>query len=383
MNTSAVVIDDTTLRDGEQSAGVAFSAEEKIAIAQKLDAMGVPELEIGIPAMGQDECEVMRAITGLGLRAGLLAWCRMNAGDIQAAKQTGVDMLDLSIPVSNQQMHHKLGIGASQVLERISQLVAVARDAGFSVCVGMEDASRADENFLAQVAEAAQTAGAQRLRFADTLGTLDPFTTKKKISRLRSLCDLELEMHAHDDYGLATANTLAAVVAGASHINTTVNGLGERAGNAPLEELVMALKHLHGIDTGINPQAIDDVSQYVAQASNRPVAWQKSIIGAGVFMHEAGIHVDGLLKDRRNYQSLDPHELGKDHSFVLGKHSGRAHLNNHLRTLGVQLDDWLTEQLLLQVRRFCSEYKCSPSDQILLAMVDGVLGSEDSVEAMA
>ena len=244
MHPRTVTIDDTTLRDGEQSAGVAFSLEEKIDIATRLDQLGVPELEIGIPAMGSREREAIRVLAGLGLKSRLLVWWRMRREDIHECLMLGVGMADLSMPVSRQQIGLKLKRDEAWVLATIKALVAEARDSGLAGCVGMEDASRADPAFLSRVAETAQAAGAERIRFADTVGVMEHFGVLETTKILRAATDLDIEMHAHDDLGLATANTLAAAMAGATHLNTTVNGLGERAGNAALEEVVLGLRQL-------------------------------------------------------------------------------------------------------------------------------------------
>jgi homocitrate synthase NifV len=274
-------------------------------------------------------------------------------------------MVNLSIPVSDIQIGAKLRGSRATALAMIADVVGYARDKDLDVAVGGEDASRADVGFLIEVMAAAKAAGARRFRIADTLGVLDPFSAYALIRALREASDLELEIHAHDDLGLATANTLAAIRAGATHASVTVVGLGERAGNAPLEEVAVALPQLYGCDTGIVLTELAEVAAIVAAAALRPIPLNKAIVGDHVFTHESGIHVDGLLKDRRTYQALDPALLGRAHRFVMGKHSGLAAIVASLTEMKLQASPRELPAILARVRELAGTTKATVTAETL------------------
>jgi homocitrate synthase NifV len=352
-----VIINDSTLRDGEQAPGVAFTLAEKVAIARALDEAGIDEIEAGIPAMGDGEIEAIAAIAAAVTSAEVIAWCRMTTEDVDAAIRAGVVRVHLSVPVSDRQIRAKFGTGRLDVLERIGRTVGYARARGLKVSVGGEDASRADLDFLVRVLHVAEEAGAHRFRYADTLGVLDPFGTYDIFRALCAETDLELEFHGHDDLGLATANTLAAIRGGATHASVCVLGLGERAGNAALEEVVAALRETQGRQTGAKLDRLTGLAEMVAAAACRPIPESKSIVGGSVFAHESGIHVSGLLRDAGTYEHLDPRTFGRERKIVLGKHSGSAAVRSMLRSLGLESDHRRVSEILTQVRARAMDMK--------------------------
>ncbi|MDA8336187.1 MAG: homocitrate synthase [Peptococcaceae bacterium] len=261
---------DTTLRDGEQAPGVAFNWREKVVIALLLDRLGVDQIEAGTPAMGEIEQEAIRAIAGLGLGCRITTWNRLVTADVRASLACGVRDVHLSGPVSDLQIRHKLGKTRGWVLERLREVLAYAVDHGCRVTAGAEDASRADEGFLLEFALVARAGGAARLRYADTVGVLEPLTVYERISRLRTkLDDMEIEFHGHNDFGLALANAVAALKAGAGCVDTTVGGLGERAGNTSLEDLLKVTQGLYGGGKGFNTSVLPALTRFVARASRR------------------------------------------------------------------------------------------------------------------
>ncbi len=364
-----IYINDTTLRDGEQAAGIVFSLEEKVAIATFLDTIGVQEMEVGIPAMGRDEAQAIRTIANLGLNAQLLGWNRAVLSDIQASIHCGLTRIHISIPVSDIQIQVKFQGQWAKMFKQLQGAISFARDHGLDVSVGGEDSSRADETFLLEAAQFAQENGAFRFRFCDTVGILDPFSTFEKVKKLTAALAIPVEMHTHNDLGLATANALAGVRAGAASINTTVNGLGERAGNAALEEVVMALRQIYGLKTNIQTERLLELSRFVAKTVNCPVPPWKAIVGANTFAHESGIHAHGVLNNPSTYEPFDPKDVGWQRRFVVGKHSGRHLLRQILQNYGIQLDASSSQRLLNAVRDLSTQLKRSLTIDELLTLV--------------
>jgi homocitrate synthase NifV len=314
---------DTTLRDGEQTPGVVFDLQDKLAIACLLDKTGIPEAEIGTPAMGEEEVRDMKTIAGQGFGFRTLSWCRANKDDLDMAFKTGTNGVHVSFPVSA--MHLKaMGKNEGWVMKSMRELLPYARDHAEYITAGAQDASRTNPEFLAAFVHTALNIGVSRIRIADTVGILNPFSTFRLLeSLLRQFPEANFEFHGHNDLGMATANSVAAYAAGAVCIDTTVNGLGERAGNTAMEEFIMAMKHSVGVPIPLNTIFFSELTEYVSKASGLPVPVNKPVTGPAVLCHESGIHTNLLLKNRETYQIISAASVGKkEQEFAYGKHSG-------------------------------------------------------------
>jgi len=345
-----IKIDDTTLRDGEQTAGVVFANDEKIHIAKMLDKVGVHQIEAGIPAMGGDEKEAIKKIASLDLNCSVMGWNRAVKSDIDASVECGVDAVAVSISSSDIHIEHKLIKSREWVLESVKTSVDYAKGFNLYVSVNAEDASRSDMEFLLQFARTARDAGADRLRYCDTLGILDPFEAFMRVKNIIDIIGIDIEMHTHNDFGMAIANAIAGIKAGATYVNTTINGLGERAGNAAFEELVMALKYIEGVDLGFNTTLFRALSEYVAEASSRILPTWKPIVGGNLFVYESESKASGVLVNPETYELFKEKDVGLERKVILGKYSGVSTIIYKLNTLGFKISRKEAEELAEIIR---------------------------------
>ncbi|MEO2241146.1 MAG: homocitrate synthase family protein [Euryarchaeota archaeon] len=371
-----VIIYDTTLRDGEQTPGVSFTPEQKLEIARLLDELGVQQIEAGFPVVSEGEREAVRRIAREGLDADILCLARTLRGDVDAAVECEVDGVITFIATSDLHLRHKLRMSREEVLERVADTVEYAKEHGLWVAFSAEDGTRTEFEFLERVYRTAEECGADRVHATDTVGVMIPEAMRLFVRRIREVVDVPVGVHCHDDFGLAVANSLAAVEAGAQAVSTTVNGLGERAGNAALEEVIMALEKLYGLDLGFNTEVLAELSRKVAEYSGIDVPPNKAIVGENAFRHESGIHVAAVLEEPRTYEPLDPREVGMDRKIVLGKHTGRKAVEAKLRELGVEPDEELIEEVLRRIKAL-GDRKVRITDSRLREIVERVVESRE------
>ncbi|MDR3220252.1 MAG: homocitrate synthase [Dysgonamonadaceae bacterium] len=367
---SSIWLIDSTLRDGEQAPGVAFFPDEKIRLARMLDAIGIDEIEAGTPAMGVEECETIRRIVHLGLHARISVWCRALKQDIAAAAQTGATGIHIAFPVSDIQLA-AIRKDWEWVNDTLPQMTDYARRLFPYISVGAQDAGRCHPERLFHFIALAEKQGVCRVRIADTVGVLTPLNTVNLIGSIKNKFPIiDLDFHGHNDLGMATANAITAWQSGASSLSVTVNGLGERAGNAALEEILMILSQ-----TGVNVKnkyaiaSLYALCRYVSTISGRPIPDGKPVCGALVFSHESGIHTHGTLSNTTAFQPFDGKIVGRESSRNLfGKHSGKKAVIDFLQKQDIVVKEEQIPFLMKKIKDTALKHKKNVSESKIIAL---------------
>jgi isopropylmalate/homocitrate/citramalate synthase len=347
----APIIYDTTLRDGEQTPGVSFRKEDKIRIATLLDEVGIPQLDAGFPAVSKGEKEAVRAVCDEGLEAEILCLSRARTDDIDHVLDIGADGVIVFMATSPIHLRDKLGISFEEARGRALDAVEYAKDHGLFTGLTAEDGTRTDLPTLLDLFRGAEDRKVDRVHIADTVGCILPEGMEKLVEGLVKEIKTPIGVHCHDDFGLALANSLAALRAGVRAVSATVNGIGERAGNCPTEELIMALEVLYGTELGMKTELLSELSQTVEEISGIRRGDAKAIVGKNCFTHESGIHVAAVLKNPLTYEPFLPELVGRKREIVIGKHSGKKAVEHGLESLGMTLDEDGVLRVLLEVKR--------------------------------
>lgn len=346
-----VVVYDSTLRDGEQMPGIAYTLEQKIKIARALDEMGIPQIEAGFPIVSPEERKSVRTISSLGLEADILALSRVSINDINAVVDCDVDMILLFVGSSDLHLKHKLRCDIRQIKERTVEAIEYAKEHGIRVSFSSEDSTRTREEILLDLLKTASEMRIDRVGITDTIGGATPEAIFYLVRKVREVVGkTPVSVHLHNDFGLALANALAGVKAGARAVATTVNGIGERAGNVPLEEFVMAMKVLYGSDLGIDTTGFYRLSRMVSEFSGVPVHPNKPLVGENAFSHESGIHVAALLKNTATYEAIHPELVGNRRHLKLGKHTGSTFVKRLLKEKHISATEDEVFQILDRIK---------------------------------
>ncbi len=373
--TRRVYVFDTTLRDGEQTPGVSLSIEDKFEIAKALDGLGVDIIEAGFPAASEGEFNAVKKIANSGLKAKVAALARLNKKDMDVTLSTGIKRIHVFIATSDIHLQYKLKKTRDEVLQIIRENISYLKDKGVEIEYSAEDATRTEKDFLLKAFRVAAESGASTLDIADTVGVASPSLMKELVSMIkRDMPDIRVSVHVHNDLGLATANTLAAIEAGADQFHGTINGIGERAGNVSIEEVAVALKVLYGIETGINLQKIYETSKLVEKLTGVRIAKNKPIVGENAFGHESGIHTHGILNNPRTYEPISPEMVGRKRWFMAGKLSGSHGIAAQLKEMGISVNEDQLAEIVKRVKALGDAGK-HVTDADLYAIAMSVTGS--------